>query len=402
MNRIYLAEAKLQGYRTIKNLDVKLNPGLNIIIGKNGSGKTNFITFLNNVLTYNHKNLINSKTELTFAGKDKFEISSDKTIDLNISDAADFKEFLANDNGKFIFGYNGKLKRYNSSNSLQKEIIEKKLYCFPILLPHGLRSPENNLIIASPLSLTVGGALVDESLMLWSNEENSYFLKTIGFDLFMELSSVRDKLKNNYSLVIEDTSKTISNYFEWQCGLFNETIGSYLPIQKIRLSPSFNIYHDESNKQLRIENILLEYLINGDWLPFSSLSDGTKRMFSLFADIYVRESSGIFAEIASLIAKNKIILLEEPELGIHPHQLEQFMNFLKVASEDAQIIITTHSPQALDVLTKDTLSSLFICSHDPENGTTISNLNANQTEKAKAYMDEMYLSDYWRYSDLEK
>jgi len=401
MNRIFLAEAKLQGYRTIKNLDVKLNPGLNIIIGKNGSGKTNFITFLNDALTYNHKNLINSKTELTFAGRDKFELLSDKTIDLNMN-AAGIKEFLSNDNGKFTFKYKGKSKRFNSIAPFEKEVDEKKLTFLPILLPHGLRSSENNLIIASPMSFTVGGTSVDESLMMSLNEENCYFLKIVCFDLFVEFSPIRNRLKHNPALVIEDASKIISNYFELQCELFNESINSYLPVQKIRINPSFNIYHDESNGQLKIENILLEYLVNDDWLPFSSLSDGTKRMFSLFADINVREGSAVLSKLPSVANKSKIILLEEPELGIHPHQLEQFMNFLKVASEDAQIIITTHSPQALDVLTKDTLSSLFICSHYPENGTTISNLNANQTEKAKAYMDEMYLSDYWRYSDLEK
>lgn len=38
----YLSKARLKGYLTIKDCEVEFKPGLNIIIGKNGVGKTNF------------------------------------------------------------------------------------------------------------------------------------------------------------------------------------------------------------------------------------------------------------------------------------------------------------------------------------------------------------------------
>jgi predicted ATP-dependent endonuclease of OLD family len=40
-----------------------------------------------------------------------------------------------------------------------------------------------------------------------------------------------------------------------------------------------------------------------------------------------------------------LFMLEEPELGIHPHQLQLLMNYIKAQAKEKQIILTTHSPQ---------------------------------------------------------
>ena len=39
-----LTNIKIEGYKSIKNLDLKLSP-INILIGSNGVGKSNFISF---------------------------------------------------------------------------------------------------------------------------------------------------------------------------------------------------------------------------------------------------------------------------------------------------------------------------------------------------------------------
>ena len=42
----YISKVHLKGYKSIKDLEIDFKPGLNIIIGPNGSGKTNFLEFI--------------------------------------------------------------------------------------------------------------------------------------------------------------------------------------------------------------------------------------------------------------------------------------------------------------------------------------------------------------------
>ena len=46
----------------------------------------------------------------------------------------------------------------------------------------------------------------------------------------------------------------------------------------------------------------------------------------------------------------KLLLLEEPEKGIHPRRIHEVINFIcrLVAEKDIQVIMTTHSPLLLD------------------------------------------------------
>jgi predicted ATP-dependent endonuclease of OLD family len=77
------------------------------------------------------------------------------------------------------------------------------------------------------------------------------------------------------------------------------------------------------------------------------------------------------------------------------------MTILKEQSQYKQIILTTHSPDVLDVLTINELDRIFVCKLNNE-GTKLYKLDEKRRLKAKAYMTEVdYLSSYWRMSDLE-
>ena len=53
----FIKNVHLKGYKSVKDLSVRLNNGLYIIIGPNGSGKTNFVEFLSAVLEYNNNSI---------------------------------------------------------------------------------------------------------------------------------------------------------------------------------------------------------------------------------------------------------------------------------------------------------------------------------------------------------
>ena len=127
--------------------------------------------------------------------------------------------------------------------------------------------------------------------------------------------------------------------------------------------------------------------INNSWMPWSYLSDGTKRLFYLITE--------------SLSTEEGLLLIEEPELGIHPHQLFTLMQFIKDQSLYKQIIISTHSPIVLDILSPDELNKINIAKLT-DTGSKFLKLSELQISKAKVYMTDLGdLSHYWLHSDLE-
>lgn len=70
----------------------------------------------------------------------------------------------------------------------------------------------------------------------------------------------------------------------------------------------------------------------------ASVSDGTVRLLAL---LVVTTRS---------VQDSPLITIEEPENGVHPHLAEYLVEILRSASEQSQIIVTTHCPALLDHL----------------------------------------------------
>lgn len=85
----------------------------------------------------------------------------------------------------------------------------------------------------------------------------------------------------------------------------------------------------------------------------------------------------------------KLLLLEEPERGIHPRRIREVMDFIfRLAEEkDIQVIMTTHSTQVLDEF-KDLPESVFIFDKDEEGATQIKNLLRDVIEPSNKANDE--------------
>jgi AAA15 family ATPase/GTPase len=165
-----------------------------------------------------------------------------------------------------------------------------------------------------------------------------------------------------------------------------DNLRRFSPIQDIKFNENINIYKED--KSITVENLRVDFKVNGNWIPWSQLSDGTKRMYYLITEVTYDE--------------NRIVLIEEPELGVHPHQLHLIMQFLQEEAEKRQIIISTHSTQTLNFLKEDQLSNILIAEYDSTKGTLIKHMTKPQMTKAKKYMKEVgFLSDYWMHSDLE-
>ena len=110
---------------------------------------------------------------------------------------------------------------------------------------------------------------------------------------------------------------------------------------------------------------------NNRTIPATRLSDGTLRYLCLLAILLHPEPP-------------PLVVIEEPELGLHPDLLPTLADLLLTASERSQLIVTTHSDVLVDALT-ETPESVVVCEK-----------HAGQTEMRRLDKDDLakWLKDY--------
>lgn len=114
-----------------------------------------------------------------------------------------------------------------------------------------------------------------------------------------------------------------------------------------------------------------------DGYQLDSASDGTLRVIEIIVAL-------------ELAAAGALVMIEEPETGIHPGLCDRIMAEIDSAAEDLQLIISTHSPRILDRVQYHQLR------HVRRNGSTrVGALTSGQVEAVKAFLDhEGTLSDF--------
>lgn len=394
--KLFLKNAILSGYKSIENVNVDLERGLNIIIGKNAAGKTNFLKFLYKCLSLNYDDLSNFSSELFFVNGQHIKIKASKS--LNVNEILSSSALESNTVLELFIG--GKLikDRKDSITTVFEKLQKHNIIFDSTFLCHGV--PNDYLIVDKPFSFRVEkNGTSNEITKLFSDRQMPYFIKCVALDTFL-------RLYNFSTVTIEEIKKSLNEVFA-KIESLKHILSKFSPIQDIRFSENYNIFIEEGKEIFTVNNLYIEFKIDGSWLPFSNLSDGTKRLFYIISEVadietisVIRPSSNRKYFDSKLISR--IILIEEPELGIHPHQFQKLMNFLKDQSQHKQILISTHSPQALDSLQESEFNRIIIAFNKENEGTQMRHLTNVELAKANEYIKEDFLSDYWLYSDLEK
>lgn len=170
----------------------------------------------------------------------------------------------------------------------------------------------------------------------------------------------------NLGLVLND----LEHRKEWT--RFNELMRRFLPrftrlTTKIS-SGSVQVYLHEDGLSVPV--------------PATRLSDGTLRFLALLAILLNAESA-------------PLICIEEPELGLHPDAMSLLAELLVEASAKTQLIVTTHSDTLVSELTEQA-ESVLVCDY-LENGTELRRLDA---EKLKFWLEKYRLGEVWRLGKL--
>lgn len=355
-----LDKITLQGFRSIRALDDFTLGPVNVLIGANGSGKSNFVGFfrlLREMVQGGLQTAVNKaggadvhlflgpkvteriRVHLDF-GANGYEFALEPTADnrLIFSD----ERIIFHGSGPAL-PVNRSIGRGHSESALEAQT----------------RNERNQRIVP----------YIYDSISSWTVY---HFHDTSETAPMRRLGSVRDN---------ERLRPNGANLAAFLYRLREELPESYrLIVDTIRLAaPFFADFKLRPQARNGDPTIELEWEQAGSDYPFhaSQLSDGTLRFMALATALLQPDPPST-------------ILIDEPELGLHPQALDVLANLILQAQERTQLIVSTQSAALLSAFEPDQVVVI-----DREEGESrFRRLDAGQL---KAWLDEDYtLGELWQ------
>ena len=339
-NMPQLSKLVLKGYKSIKKMDIELN-NLNILIGANGAGKSNFISFFQLIHAIVHEQLS------VFVPKNGFANSflhygrqHTDAISAQLEFGANGYQFTLEPTtlNKFIFTREILTHQTKSLSPGQEESnLQKKLEFRDNSSPFTL---EPQIIYTHNLSLRVG----DEESNLQKNSKNEiakhiipilkswqvyHFHDTSRTAKVKQIGSIHD-----HAYLREDASNLAAFLYKLKLKHGRQYKAICMTIQ--RIAPFFGDFILEPTLE-DSASIELKWHEHGGDFPFTvhHLSDGTLRMICLATVLLQPDPPAS-------------IIIDEPELGLHPFAINILGGLIRSISKSKQIILSTQSVSLLD------------------------------------------------------
>ena len=349
----------IQNYKSIRDVTVPLRR-LNVLIGSNGVGKSNFISFFEltkaifqqrlGSYTMDHGGIDN----LLYKGRK----ASDQIIDLLDFDNKNAFEFVLRpklsgsgyiaQTSDFFNNHGDTSKSYDKWHKMvwDTNVDESGLISNPKWRAGYLKTHLNGFTVYH-FHDTSSSSPMRGFCQIGDNE----FLRDNGSNLAAYLFNLYHKDKHSFDL-IEATIRSIAPYFK-----------------RFNLKPDKNLTGQIS---LEWEENESDMYLNG-----YSFSDGTIR----------------FIALATLLLQSKlpqVIIIDEPELGLHPAAINKFAAMVKRASQKCQVILSTQSANLVNCFEPEDIIVV-----DRNDGQTV--FNHLDSNSLSVWMDEYdySLSDVW-------
>lgn len=353
-----LEEISLSGYKSIRELkEFKMSYGLNVLIGANGSGKTNFIRFFE---LLGHMFDTNKGLQNYVAGRgraDAFLFRGMKTTPelsahlkfgrneykFTLKAADDRSLFFSQESAPFKGPHFGAVENDQGSGHLESHIAKFPSTAAKQWVVETIRDWRvYHFHDTSPAAPVMGLCNMVDNDILHGNAANlSAFLMKMASDH-----------PQNFAQITE-TVRQVAPFF-----------GEFV-LKEVIPGQTQLLWKD------RFSDLL--------YYPYQ-LSDGTLRYICL----------------ATLLLQPKppaTIIIDEPELGLHPYAIKLLASLLHEAAENAQIIVSTQASLLLDELTPEQVIVV-----NQRNGESI--LERQDPEKLADWLKEYTLGQLWEKNEL--
>ena len=354
-----LDHVTVQGFRSIKFIEkLGLRP-LTVLIGANGSGKSNFIgvfSFLNalregrlkeyvvraggadKVLHYGSRVTEHLEIHISvLGGRAKYWI---KLVPTGADELVPLSEFIDAEN----FG-RGPIRSAGNEAGIRREVhTSVPLRAHVEALFDGRRiyhfhdTGEN-----SPMKKT-------------ADVYDNRYLRSDGSNLAAFLYLLRERHRDDYDTVI----------------------------QVIQQAAPFFRDFDLQPENLNPHKIRLQWRHTGtdSYFDASSLSDGTLRFIAL-ATLFLQPEE----------YRPVVILVDEPELGLHPYAIALLASLMKRASTGTQVVVSTQSSFLLDYFEPE---DVIVAERD-DGATKLERLDSR---RLKSWLEDYSLGQLWEKNEL--
>ena len=364
--------------------EIKLNNGVNILLGINGSGKTSFINAVrllsegiagdglvkliqeqwggyDQVVNFNGERTApcaqityvfnyNDLTELNpsaeFIADVHYRITIRRSGTSYVLNEQVFTQHKTKKNASFTYldfaNGNGKistrtqdgivLQDYTGADVSGKELVLRQINDPIHYLPtHTLRKAIESLAVYNSFDIGEGS-----KLRVPTEFSTDIRLRKSGSNLTQILNEL--KLNHTFDFErLEETFRNVNPYFR-SIEITNLYGQSYLSIREKNMSRAIGALH---------------------------ISDGTLR-FLLSECIFYNPLRG------------ELVAIDEPERGLHPDMIRSVADMMKYAAKQSQIIIATHSPHLLNQFE---LEDVLVFEKDEDNSTVVHRVSENDFPK---------------------
>ncbi|KAB1179587.1 AAA family ATPase [Photobacterium damselae] len=367
-----------------------------IIIGKNGTGKSRLLTKVASTLlkckryNQNHTKLKQSKVqEMTFMNRDKFiSVNSGKgksgrlfernrhTKDnmcrkLIAASISPFDKFPLPENNSSL-SVRDNFYSYIGFKTDKASLSDKNLLT---RFATSIISSRSNVAVKRTLRLL--GYKSDINIRFKHNSER-YFRNENHLSKKMTFREVVLNNKELYSRVLHDNNYLMSNLILQELSQTNKTVIGKKTIHDLI---GDNNLPDSYSTNSKLDDKTTSDLIRSLELNISDISNIVLRKNDSNGNLTLNDASSgersmllLVCSIASQITNDSIVLIDEPEISLHPAWQETFVDLISKAFahyKRCHFIIATHSP--------------LIVSNLPEMDCFIVNMDINKTVSSKNY-----------------
>lgn len=351
----HLRHLVVDGFKSINSLDLKLG-SINILIGANGAGKSNFISLFT-FLSQLSQGKLKTYVEQQGYANTFFHFGAKNTSKINI-------EIDVGNNGYHVVFSHG---------ANDDSLIFNEEYC---------------TFTGSTKKFSIKGILSESGLLPGSEASSPYvrqytreYMEGCRVYHFHDTSASAGFKQANDLNASDYLYKDAKNLAPFLYRLQKDYPKSYYEIISTiqTVTPFFHDFYLEPRGNEGSEKILLKWVHREHDEPFSAnqLSDGTARFICLVT---------LFLQPNEL--RPNTIVLDEPELGLHPAALGVLAEIVKYTAKENQVICSTQSVSFANLFEPEDFIVV-----DQKKG--VSNFIKPDKNSLKHWLEDYDMGDIW-------